>query len=496
MNGLIKDPGQPNPHFVVVPLMAQGHMIPMADLALLLARRGARVSLITTPLNARRLRGAADHATASGLSLVLVEIPFPCKAAGLPEGCENVDLIPSADLFVPFFKSLHLMAEPLKSYLRTQPPSPSCIISDQCMPWTMEVSNDLSIPRLVFHGPSCFFLLCTLKLAEHQFYEKVTDDLEIFTVPELPQRIEVSKLTAQRFFDWPQMKDIMRHVQEAEDASDGLVLNTFYELEPWYIDEYRRSVGKDVWVVGPVSLFHKDASGKAVRGNGSAGLDHGSVLQWLEGRENGSVLFISFGSIARTRMKQLVEIGFGLEASGQDFVWAMKEAEENEEVKKWVAEFEERNRKRGIIIKGWVPQVLILTHPAVGGFMTHCGWNSTLEAVAAGVPMITWPHFSDQFLNEKLVVEVLRTGVGVGVKLPSFYHQTQVDGAFVGREKVEMSVRTVMCGGKEGEETRKRAKELVETARKAMEEGGSSYENLSKLINHAMELAGNRVQAM
>ncbi|XP_020572643.1 UDP-glycosyltransferase 73C3-like [Phalaenopsis equestris] len=490
MNGLMKCHEQTS-HFVVVPLMAQGHMIPMADLALLLAHRGARVSLITTPVNACRLRAAADHAAFTGLLLRLVELPFPCKAAGLPDGCENIDLIQKPDLFGPFFKSLHLMAGPLKNYLRAQPKSPTCIISDQCMPWTMEVSKDLNIPRFVFHGPSCFFHLCTLKLVQHKLYENVKDDRESFTVPELPQRIEVNKLTAQRFFDWPQMEDLLRRVEEADDTSDGFVLNSFQELEPWYIDEYRRSVGKEVWPVGPVSLLHKETGSKAVRGNGSTGIDQVSVLQWLEGRERGSVIFISFGSIAKTRLLQLVEIGFGLEATGLAFVWAVKEAEENEEVKRWVGEFEKRNWNRGLIIKGWVPQVLILTHPAVGAFMTHCGWNSALEAVAAGVPMVTWPHFSDQFLNEKLVVEVLRTGVGVGVKMPAF-HLTEVEQAVVGREKVEMVVRRVMCGGEEGEEMRKRAWELGEKARKAMEDGGSSYENLSSLIGYATGLAANR----
>nr|UYE91538.1 putative glycosyltransferase [Anoectochilus roxburghii] len=487
---------QPKPHFVVVPLMAQGHMIPMADLALLLASRGARVSLITTPVNANRLRAAADQAKASGLALRLVELPLPCDAAGLPEGCENVDLIPRTDLYLPFFKSLNLLADPLKGYLIAQPPGPTCIISDQCMPWTMGVAGELGIPRYVFHGPSCFFLLCTLKLAVHKVYEKVTDVCESFSVPELPQRIEANKMTAQRFFDWGGMEDVLRHVQEADESADGIVLNTFYELEKWFVDEYRRMVGKEVWPVGPVSLFHKDAGGKAVRGNGSSAVDHGSVLKWLEEREAGSVLFVSFGSLARTLKRQLVEIGSGLEASGVSFVWAVKEAEQDGEVEAWLTEYTERNGEKGLMIRGWVPQVLILTHPAVGGFMTHCGWNSTLEAVAAGVPMVTWPHFADQFLNAKLVVEVLRTGVGIGVEFPAFY-PSAAEAVVVERDEVEAAVVSVMGGGgrQEGEEMRKRAKELGEKARKAMEKGGPSYESLTQLIEHSITLAGNGKQA-
>ncbi|PKA64551.1 UDP-glycosyltransferase 73D1 [Apostasia shenzhenica] len=235
-------------HFVLVPFMAQGHMIPMTDLGLLLAARGVRVSLITTPVNARRLRASTDRAAAGVLPLPLrlVELPFPCSAAGLPEGCENIDLVPRPELFPPFCKAPNLLVEPLKQYLRRYPPAPTCIIADQCMPWTMTVAKDLRIPRLVFHGPSCFYLLCIHNIFKHKAYDTVAGDLAAFPVPELPERIEVNRLQAQKFFNSPEMEDIQRHVDEAEKVADGFVLNTFYELEPWYIDAYSKAVGKKV----------------------------------------------------------------------------------------------------------------------------------------------------------------------------------------------------------------------------------------------------------
>ncbi|KAA0031313.1 scopoletin glucosyltransferase-like [Cucumis melo var. makuwa] len=96
---------------------------------------------------------------------------------------------------------------------------------------------------------------------------------------------------------------------------------------------------------------------------------------------------------------------------------------------------------KGIIIRGWAPQVLILDHPAVGGFITHCGWNSTLEGVVAGVPMVTWPVAAEQFYNEKLVTEVLKIGVGVGVQ-----KWVRTIGDFINSEVVEKKIGRIMEG--------------------------------------------------
>lgn len=121
--------------------------------------------------------------------------------------------------------------------------------------------------------------------------------------------------------------------------------------------------------------------------------------------------------------------------------------------------------------------MLILDHQATGGFLTHCGWNSLLEGVASGLPMVTWPVGAEQFYNEKLVTQVLKTGVSVGVQ-----KMIQVVGDFISREKVERAVREVMVG----EERRKRAKELAEMAKNAVKEGGSSDLELDKLMEELM----------
>lgn len=143
-------------------------------------------------------------------------------------------------------------------------------------------------------------------------------------------------------------------------------------------------------------------------------------------------------------------------------------------MEEWLPEgFEERIKGRGLIICGWAPQVLILDHPAIGGFLTHCGWNSLLEGVASGLPMVTWPLGAEQFYNEKLVTQALKTGVSVGVT-----RMSKDGGDLISREKVEKAVREVMVG----EEMRKHAKELAEMAKDAVKEGGSSDIELDRLM--------------
>ena len=242
--------------------------------------------------------------------------------------------------------------------------------------------------------------------------------------------------------------------------------------------------------MGPMCLCNQDINAMAARGN-KASMDEAQCLRWLDSMKPGSVTFVSFGSLACTAPRQLVELGLGLEASKKPFVWVIKAGDKFPQVEEWLAEgFEERVKDRGLIIRGWAPQVLILWHKAIGGFMTHCGWNSTIEGICAGIPMITWPHFAEQFVNERLVVDVLKTGVEIGVKAVTQWGQEQTE-VTVTRDAVEKAVSKLMDGGEAAEEMRTRAEEFGVKARKALEEGGSSYNNINILIQEM----GNQANA-
>lgn len=309
-------------------------------------------------------------------------------------------------------------------------------------------------------------------------------------MPGMPDRIELTKdqltgIIAQGPSD---MQDIRNQVREAELTSDGVVVNSFYELEPRYAEEYRKVKGNKAWCIGPLSLCNSETPDKAERGN-KASIDENKCLKWLDSREPLSVVYACFGSLCRLVPSQLVEIGLGLEASNHPFIWVIREDKKSSELERWLLEegFEERTKDRGLLIRGWAPQLLILAHPAIGGFLTHCGWNSTLEGVCAGVPMVTWPMFEDQFTNEKVIVQISGTGVRVGVDVPCRFGDEEKVGVYVKWEEVEKAIGRLMDGGEEGEGRRKRARELGEIAKKAIEEGGSSHSNMTHLIQFIMQ---------
>ncbi|KAI5425749.1 hypothetical protein KIW84_031532 [Lathyrus oleraceus] len=240
------------PHFVLFPFIAQGHIIPMIDIAKLLAQHGAIVTIFTTPKNASRFTSTLSRAVSSGLQINIVTLKFPSEQAGLPEGCENFDMVDiSNDLWNNFFYAVTLLQKPAQELFDKMSPRPSCIISDFCIPWTSQIAEKHQIPRISFHGFSCFCLHCLFK--------------------EIPAAL-VSKLP----------KEFVEKMHEAEMRSYGEIINTFEELEKEYLNDYKKVRNDKVWCVGPVSLCNKDDLDKAEREACDSSFEDWSE-SWCEG---------------------------------------------------------------------------------------------------------------------------------------------------------------------------------------------------------------------
>ncbi|KAG7638747.1 putative cis-zeatin O-beta-D-glucosyltransferase [Arabidopsis thaliana] len=477
-------------HFILFPFMAQGHMIPMIDIARLLAQRGATVTIVTTRYNAGRFENVLSRAMESGLPINIVHVNFPYQEFGLPEGKENIDSYDSMELMVPFFQSVNMLEDPVMKLMEEMKPRPSCIISDLLLPYTSKIARKFSIPKIVFHGTGCFNLLCMHVLRRNlEILKNLKSDKDYFLVPSFPDRVEFTKpqvpVETTASGDW---KAFLDEMVEAEYTSYGVIVNTFQELEPAYVKDYTKARAGKVWSIGPVSLCNKAGADKAERGN-QAAIDQDECLQWLDSKEDGSVLYVCLGSICNLPLSQLKELGLGLEKSQRSFIWVIRGWEKYNELYEWMMEsgFEERIKERGLLIKGWSPQVLILSHPSVGGFLTHCGWNSTLEGITSGIPLITWPLFGDQFCNQKLVVQVLKAGVSAGVEEVMKWGEEEKIGVLVDKEGVKKAVEELMGESDDAKERRRRVKELGESAHKAVEEGGSSHSNITYLLQDIME---------
>ncbi|KAF7069156.1 hypothetical protein CFC21_074821 [Triticum aestivum] len=476
----VKGEQQPPLHILFFPFLAPGHLIPIADMAALFAARGIRCTILTTTVNAAIIRSTVDHANdashGTGCPAINISVvPFP-DIGGLPPGVENGMALKSDVDRERFFEA----AQPFERFLVDN--CPDAVVSDSFWHWSADAAAEHGVPRLAFLGTSMLARSCTESMLRNNPLEAAPDDLDaLVLLPGLPHRVQLRR--SQMMIDPAKRPDhwaLFQSINAADQRSFGEVFNSFHALEPDYVEHYQRALGRRAWLVGPVALASKDMAG---RGTDALSPDANSCLRWLDTKPAGSVVYVSFGTLTSSSPAEMRELARGLALSGVDFVWVIGAATPAPDSSEWMpggfAELMARG-DRGFIIRGWAPQLLILDHPAVGGFLTHCGWNSTLEAVSAGVPMVTWPRYADQLHNEQLAVEVLRVGVSVtgGKDYAS-------SGVVMGEAIAESIVR-LMGNSDEGDAIREKARELCMKARCAVENGGSSYNDVGSLMDELM----------
>lgn len=266
--------------------------------------------------------------------------------------------------------------------------------------------------------------------------------------------------------------NIQLYISESEEnpRAYGLILNTFEDLEGPIIAHLRKFC-PNLYTIGPLHTHLKmKLAGDAMSpgpttSSNSLWKEDMSCITWLDSQPEKSVIYVSFGSLALMTKDQLMEFWYGLVNSGCKFLWVIRPdavAGENEVP----ADLKEGTKQRGYIVE-WAPQEEVLAHKSVGGFLTHSGWNSTLESVIEGVPMICWPYFMDQQVNSRFVSEAWKLGLDM---------KDTCD-----RVIVEKMVKDLMVDRKD--EFLKSADRMAMLGKKCLGEGGSSYSNLERLIH-------------
>ncbi|KAF9589259.1 hypothetical protein IFM89_022177, partial [Coptis chinensis] len=358
-------------------------------------------------------------------------------------------------------------------------PPVACIIADAIMHFTQHVADSLNIPRIVIRTSSAinFAAFAVFPLLREKGYYPIKESEFEELVPELPP-FKVKDLPRVKTHDVEGVFQLVTDMVEQTKASSGLIWNTFESLDQSVLETIQQEFFIPNFPIGP---FHKCTPASS----SSLLTQDFSCISWLDTQAQSSVIYISFGSIAALDQAQLEEIALGLADSEQSFLWVIRPGlvargsrsngvKADEDPKDFLPQkFNEMmiQSRRGCIVK-WAPQQEVLAHPAVGGFWTHNGWNSTLESICEGVPMLCWPCFGDQMMNARCVSQVWRVGLQLENELE--------------RGEIKRSIRRLMVqeNNKEREEMMVRVNDLKEKAELCLTVGGSSYKSLESLIDY------------
>ncbi|KAI9079399.1 hypothetical protein K1719_038698 [Acacia pycnantha] len=403
-------PSKQDGDIVLFPFMAQGHIIPFLALALHLERKtNNTITIVNTPFNIRKLRDSLPpHSSVS-----LLEIPFQASDHGLPPNTENTDVVPYG-LVIRLLEASTSMRPAFKLLIQNLMDSqhhrrPLCIIADIFFGWTASVAKEVGAFHVIFGGCGGYGMACYYSLWFHLPHRKGQGDE--FLLPDFPEagRIHKTQLPANiAEADGSDAWSVFQNKNLSEWAkSDGILFNTVGEVDSGGLDYFTRKLGLPVWAIGPVVLSTGSRLGGGVRAE--------VCREWLDRRAGNSVLYVCFGSMNTMSGEQMMQLGEALEESGRDFIWVVRpptgqDINSEFRAEEWLPQgFVGRMQEsgRGLILIHWAPQLEILSHKAVSAFLSHCGWNSVLEALTHGVPILGWPMAAEQFFNCKFLEEQL-----------------------------------------------------------------------------------------
>ncbi|WCJ21865.1 UDP-Glycosyltransferase superfamily protein [Euphorbia peplus] len=434
---------------IAIPLPFQGHFSPMIQLSKRLASKGCKITLLVI---------SESEMTKSPNSSINVEF--------ISEKIEIND-----NYFQKLVDAVAIKLPETVLNLRNSGYPPSCVVYDSLLPGVLDIAKSLGLA-----GAPLFTMTCSVSMIFEAAYRGNLN------VPVEQTPVLIDGLPALDLYDLPSfifdlvkypssLKFLRNQFLNISDA-DWVFFNTFNTLENEVLKLMETQF--KVTTVGPtIPSVYLD---KRIENNKDYGLslfkpELETCKKWLDSRKTRSVVYVSYGSLTSISEIQMEEIASALKNSNYYFLWVVRESE----VKTLPRNFIEDTSEKGLVVN-WCHQLDVLSHNSIGCFLSHCGWNSTIEALSLGVPMVAMPQFADQPTNAKFVADVWEIGVRVTID-----HEENM----VKDEEIERCLKEVMEGEK-GEEIRKNSEKWKKLAKEAIDEGGSSDKNIQDFVAKLM----------
>ncbi|XVF50000.1 hypothetical protein PTKIN_Ptkin04bG0060500 [Pterospermum kingtungense] len=448
------------PHVLVIPYPAQGHVAPLMKLALQIAAHGVKVTFVNTDFIHEKMMVSVPEKAKERSLISLVSLPDGLELED--DRSNSVKVIESVHRAMPGYLEDFIlkinqsdMNEPI-----------TCVVADVSVGWALELAKKLGIKAVAVcpaGGASLALALQVPKLLEAKIIDKdgiVLKDEPISVSKDVPAWS--SSEIGWRSTD-PVIQKILfgfySFVPKYAKYYDWILCNSVYEL-----DSSALQLVPNVLPIGPLL-----ASNHLGTFSGNFWPEDSTCLDWLDKQVSGSVIYVAFGSRTMANLQQLEELALGLEHTGLPFLMVVRSDFMEGSLAKFPDGFIDRVAKRAKFVE-WAPQEKVLAHPSVACFMSHCGWNSTMEGLSMGVPFLCWPYASDQFCNKNYICDVWKTGLRLA----------QDGNGIVTRHEISKMIKTLLSS----DAIKANALHIKEVARRSVHEGGSSFKNFKVFIEH------------
>ncbi|XP_037438423.1 UDP-glycosyltransferase 83A1-like [Triticum dicoccoides] len=452
---------QAQPRVMVLPFPAQGHVIPLMELSRKLVEHGLEIDFVNTEFNHGRVLQALAEDGA---------IPGGVHMLSIPDGLGPADDHTDIGALVKGLPAA--MSGRLEEMIRSR--KTNWMIADVSMSWALDLATTVGVRVALFstYSAAVFALRMNLpKLIEDGVVDE-SGNVKRHERVQLMPPVDAAEIPWVSLGSTPErrrtnIQNVLR-TNRLMPLAETIICNTFMEMEP------------DALALLPNALPLGPLVAPTSRPAGHFLPEDLTCLAWLDAQAPCSLVYVAFGSSGILDATQFQELADGLALSGRPFLWVVRPNFTTGATEGWLDAFKRRVEGKGLIV-GWAPQQRVLSHPAVACFVSHCGWNSTMEGMLHGVPFLCWPYFADQFANQSYVCNVW----GTGIKL------CRDERGVVTKEEIESKVARLL--GDEG--VKARAATWKNEACASIEEGGYSHQCLLKLVNLLGEVGSHPITA-